>query len=189
MQIQENQTYTKIIADELKALGRSFEDCEFINCDFSYADLSGIIFENCRFTDCNLLLAAVVGTAWQNVQFSGCKLSGIHFDKSSNFLFELHFDHCLLDNAVFYQKKNKKGRFTSCSLTETDFTEADLTDAVFDNCNLNRAFFNRTQLKGADFRTSYNYTIDPDINLLKKTRFSLHGLPGLLSKYDLVIQS
>jgi fluoroquinolone resistance protein len=112
----------------------------------------------------------------------------VNFSKSKDFLFELHFEGCILDNAVFYKKKNKKATFTDCSMEETDLTEADLTDACFVNCNLHRAFFSNTILKNADLRTSYNFTIDPDINNLKKTRFSLHGLPGLLSKYDIKVE-
>jgi uncharacterized protein YjbI with pentapeptide repeats len=73
-------------------------------------------------------------------------------------------------------------------MMETDFTEADMTDAHFHNCNLDRAFFSRTILKNADFRSSYNFTIDPDNNNLKKARFSVQGLPGLLAKYDIRIE-
>ncbi len=184
----EEQTYNRVTAAELKAMGRNFEYCKFNNCDFSYADLSNLVLADCLFTDCNLALATVNDTGWQNINFTGCKLSGIHFNKSSNFLFELHFSNCVLDNAIFYQKKNKKARFENCSLIETDFTEADLTDAVFENCNLNRAYFSRTKLQGADFRTSYNFIINPEDNMLKKAKFSYQGLPGLLVKYGIVVQ-
>lgn len=167
--------------------GRTFENCKFLNCDLSYADLADLLFVDCLFGDCNLSLANVNNTGLQNITFKHCKLSGVNFSKSRDFLFEIHFENCILDNAVFFRKKNKKANFTDCSMVETDFTEADLTDARFNNCNLNRAFFNRSILKNADFRTSYNFTIDPDINNIKKTMFSLHGLPGLLSKYDIRI--
>jgi hypothetical protein len=48
--------------------------------------------------------------------------------------------------------------------------------------------FEETNLEKTDLRTAYNYTIDPDKNKLKKAAFSLNGLPGLLSKYDIVIE-
>lgn len=185
----EDQLYIRIGIEELRHHGKDFENCRFKGCDFTGVDLSDIRFADCQFTDCTLALAGVNNTAWQNVQFNGCKLSGVHFSRSSNFLFEAHFTDCILDNAVFYQKKNKKAQFINCSLIETDFTEADLTGALFKECNLNHAFFERTILKTADFSTSYNYTIDPENNLLKKAKFSVHGLPGLLSKYDIVVQS
>ena len=72
-------------------------------------------------------------------------------------------------------------------MIETDFTEADLSDCKFNNCNLKNAFFSRTVLKNADLSSSYNFIIDPDDNIVKKAKFSLHGLPGLLAKYDIRI--
>ncbi len=184
----EDHTFTKLNHQQLKALGNDFDHCQFRNCDLSYAELSGIRFGDCGFTDCNLLLATVEDTAWQNVLFTGCKLSGIHFNKSSKFLFELHFTDCLLDNAIFYQTKNKKSRFTRCSLIEADFTEADLTAAVFNECNFERTTFSNTLLNQADLSTSYNFIIDPENNRLNKAKFSLQGLPGLLMKHNITIK-
>lgn len=187
-QHQEDQTFTKITADQIIGRNRTYENCTFINCDLSYANLYGIVFIDCIFEDCNLSLADVSSTGFQNIVFKHCKLSGVNFGKALDFLFEVHFESCILDNAVFYKKKNKKARFSDCSMIETDLTDCDLTDAKFTNCNLNRAFFSNTILKGADLRTSYNFTIDPDNNPIKKALFSLHGLPGLLSKYDIKIE-
>jgi fluoroquinolone resistance protein len=184
---REDTTFVKITADEIKST-RNYENCKFISCDLSYADMAEMVFIDCVFEGCNLSLVKVTNAGLQNISFKHCKLSGLDFSKGKDFLFELHFESCILDNAIFYKKKNKSAKFTDCSLVETDFTEADLTDCTFANCNLNRAFFNRTQLKNADFRTSYNYTIDPDNNNLKKARFSVQGLPGLLSKYDIRIE-
>lgn len=190
MQLQhtEDETFTKITADQLTGHSRNYENCKFINCDFSYADMYRLVFVDCVFDGCNLSLANVNDTGFQNIQFKHSKLSGVNFGKANDFLFEVHFEHCILDNTVFFKKKNKKARFNECSMVETDLTECDLTDAKFINCNLNRAFFDRTILKGADLRTSYNYTIDPDNNSIKKAQFSIHGLPGLLSKYDIKIE-
>ena len=41
---------------------------------------------------------------------------------------------------------------------------------------------------GIDFKTSYNYSIDPEVNSIKKAKFSLEGISGLLYKYDIVIE-
>jgi len=38
-----------------------------------------------------------------------------------------------------------------------------------------------------DFRTSVNYSLDPERNRIKKARFSLSGIAGLLDKYDIEI--
>jgi len=42
-------------------------------------------------------------------------------------------------------------------------------------------------LKRADFRTSYNYSIDPENNNLKQAKFSAAGIIGLLDKYDIQV--
>jgi fluoroquinolone resistance protein len=187
-EITEDKTFTKINAEAITGHKSTFENCKFINCDFSYADFAGLVFMECRFEGCNLSLIKLSDAGLQNIMFKDCKLSGANFSKSQDFLFEASFNNCILDNAIFYKKKNKGAKFTDCSMVETDFTEADLTDVQFINCNLNRAFFNLTTLKNADLRTSYNFIIDPDINILKKARFSVHGLPGLLAKYDIKIE-
>lgn len=185
--IIEDKTFTKITAEAISGYNNTYENCSFINSDFSYADFSSITFVNCKFQGCNLTLVRLSDTGLQDIHFKDCKLSGADFGKSRDFLFEVNFEGCILDNAIFYKKKNKGAKFTDCSMIETDFTESDLTDVVFINCNLYRAFFNRTILKNADLRSSYNYTIDPDTNNIKKARFSVHGLPGLLAKYDIRI--
>jgi uncharacterized protein YjbI with pentapeptide repeats len=81
----------------------------------------------------------------------------------------------------------KKTCFDHCVLHETDFAETDLTEAVFDHCDLMGAVFDNCNLEKADFRTAYNFTINPEKNNLRKARFSLSGLSGLLVQYELDI--
>jgi uncharacterized protein YjbI with pentapeptide repeats len=100
----------------------------------------------------------------------------------------LDFENCVLKLAVFYKLKLKKTRFKNCNLQETEFTEADLTSASFDNCDLQRAIFQKTNLEKVDFRTSFNYSIDPEQNRITKARFSRLGVVGLLDKYRIEIE-
>lgn len=89
----------------------------------------------------------------------------------------------------FYFWRNlKKIQFTNTQLYEADFTECDLTEGVFENCDLKRAIFDNTNLEKTDFRTAYNYAFDPNNNRLKKTRFALPAVLGLLGKYDIDIE-
>jgi hypothetical protein len=44
-------------------------------------------------------------------------------------------------------------------------------------------------LEKADLRTSYNYSIDPETNKIRKARFALLGIRGLLEKYDIPIDA
>ena len=63
-----------------------------------------------------------------------------------------------------------------------------LTNATFNNCDLIGSIFKTTILEKTDFRTSFNYSIDPEINRIKKAKFSLQGVIGLLGKYQIEIE-
>jgi len=70
-----------------------------------------------------------------------------------------------------------------------DFTECDLTGSIFENCDLTNATFDNTIIEKVDFRTAFNYSINPELNRIKKAKFSIQGISGLLSKYDIDIES
>jgi uncharacterized protein YjbI with pentapeptide repeats len=72
-------------------------------------------------------------------------------------------------------------------MIDVDFTETDLSNSSFDNCDLQKTVFINTNLEGVDFRTSFNYSIDPELNRIKKARFSMPWIIGLLDKYDIGI--
>ena len=73
-------------------------------------------------------------------------------------------------------------------MIEVDFTACNLSAAVFNDCDLSGAVFYQSNLEKTDFRTAFNYTIDPSVNKMKKALFSVLGLAGLLNKYDIVIE-
>lgn len=52
-----------------------------------------------------------------------------------------------------------------------DFMASDLNDVLFENRNLRRTVFIDPIANKADFSTSYDYTIDPEKNKLKKAFF------------------
>jgi len=84
--------------------------------------------------------------------------------------------------------KFKKTNFKNSQFHETDFSECDLTNSIFDNCDLTRAIFENTILENVDFRTAYNFEIDPELNRIKRAKFSVGNIPGLLTKYDIKIE-
>lgn len=163
------------------------EHCSFNNCNFSNADLAGINFLECEFINCNLSLAKISNSAFRDVKFNDCKLLGLHFNECNEFLFAVEFENCMLNLSSFYKLKLKKTKFKNCSLHEADFTETDLSASVFDDCDLARAIFENTILEKTDFRTSYHYSIDPELNRIKKAMFSKEGIIGLLDRYDIEI--
>jgi uncharacterized protein YjbI with pentapeptide repeats len=84
-------------------------------------------------------------------------------------------------------KKMLNTKFTKTSLKETTFSMANLTGSIFDQCDLFGTVFNRTDLGGVDFSTALNYSIDPELNNIRKAIFSADGIPGLLTKHQIKI--
>ena len=165
-----------------------YEDCSFVEFDFSGENWANYKFIDCVFKDCNLSLIQVTNTSFQSVKFDGCKIMGVLFENSNPFSLELSFTNCNLNHASFYNLSLKNTLFQLCDLQEVDFTQADLTLCDFDGSNLQLALFEKTNLEKANFSTASYFQIDPSTNRVKKAKFSLVGLPGLLSQFDLVIK-
>lgn len=181
-QIFKAQNYTKTRLPK-----GEYENCVFESCDFSNGYLDNQNFLECEFIDCNLSNANIRHTIFNEVSFSHCKLMGLKFEDLNDFLIAFRFKHCTLNLSSFFKMPLKNMVFSDCKFLEADFTEADLTNAVFDSCDLARAIFNQTNLQKVDFTRALNYSIDPERNSLKKAKFSLDGVHGLLQKYDVVI--
>ena len=90
--------------------------------------------------------------------------------------------------SLFYRLKLKNIHFHNCDLQEADFSEAELTGAFFDNCDLLNATFFHTNLEEANFTTALNYSINPETNRLRKAKFALPGVAGLLDTYGIEIE-
>ena len=165
-----------------------YEACVFIDCDFTGSDLEGIVFSDCEFRGCNLSLVKLSRTVFRDAIFKKCKMLGLHFEECNEYALSFVFIDCNLTHTSFFGTRIKNSRFKDSQLVESDFTASDLTGSLFDNCDLRDAVFEDTNLEKVDFLTSYYYTIDPDKNQLKKTKFSATGLSGLLAKYDIIIE-
>ena len=97
------------------------------------------------------------------------------------------FDYCELRLSSFYKLKIPRTIFKNCGLQEVDFVEADLSNSAFESCDLTGAIFESTNLEKADLRSSVHYSINPEINKIKKAKFSLPAVIGLLDKYQIEI--
>jgi fluoroquinolone resistance protein len=191
----EEKTFDKIDFTQNLLNKGEYEYCTFLNCDLSYTDLSEFKFLECEFSGCNISLAKLTQTALKDIKFQNCKMLGLNFGDCNEFGFAVSFDTCILDRASFVDPtsalkkrvKLKQTVFKNSQLYEVDFTECDLSSAVFDNCDLIGAIFKDTILEKADLRTAINYSIDPELNRIKKAKFSRSGIAGLLDKYDIEI--
>ncbi|WP_020402017.1 pentapeptide repeat-containing protein [Gracilimonas tropica] len=133
-------------------------------------------------------MTKLYGTTIRDCRFKECKLIGLQFDSCNDFSFSADFESCNLNLSSLFGVKLNNRTFKNCSLQEVDLTQADLKGTVFDNCDLSKATFSATLLQKADLATSYNFSIDPELNQLEGAKFSLQGLPGLLEKYGIEIQ-
>lgn len=165
-----------------------YENCTFTGCDFSDSDLADLNFMECTFDGCNLSLTKLTNTTLRETRFVRCKLLGLHFEDCNKTLMSLDFENCIIELCSFYRLKLSRTRFVSSKISEADFTEADLMESSFTGSDLQRSVFRNTNLEGADFRTSVNYSIDPDLNRIKKAKFSLAGIAGLLDRFGIEIE-
>lgn len=184
----QDETFVRIDFKKKPLAKGRYENCVFSSCDFSDCKLSDFKFIDCEFKNSNLSLALLSKTALQDVKFNHCKMLGLRIDTCLDFGLSFSFDNCQLNHSSFYGTNIKKTNFLNSQLKEVDFTTCDLTCAIFDNCELNGTVFENTILEKADFRTSYNYSINPELNRIKKAKFSILGVAGLLDKYDIVIE-
>jgi len=162
-----------------------FERCTFSHCDFSGCIFVGVTFIDCVFTDCVFNGAKINYVAFRTAAFHRCEIKDVNFAMCDKLIFEISFDDCLLDFSKFYTLKIKGTVFTNCSLVAVDFMNTDLTEVIFDRCDLYRAEFAKAIANKASFKTSFNYTIDPEKTKLKKAVFSPGEVKGLLFKHDL----
>ncbi len=183
----ENRTFEKIDFREDKLAVGSYEECRFINCNFNSVDLSGMTFMNCTFEDCDGTLVKLKNTSLQEVKFLNCKLLGVQFSDCRKFLLELDFENCMLKLSHFAQMKLKNSHFKNCDLQEADFSEAELTGISFENCDLLQTTFFHTNLEQSNFTSAFNYSINPETNRLRKAKFSIPGVTGLLDTYGIEI--
>lgn len=175
------------VSNEPLAKGE-YDHCTFINCELTGADLSGYLFDSCTFTGCNLSMVKLNKTTLRDVTFEGCKMLGVHFYHCNKFGLSFSFDRCVLDHSSFYQMVVKGTKFIHTQMRETDLTACDMTGALFEGCDMTGATFDHTTLEKADMRTAYGYIIDPESNKIRKAKFSLTGVTGLLRQYDIEIE-
>jgi fluoroquinolone resistance protein len=165
-----------------------YENCIFENCDFSDGVFSFCKFVECVFTNTNLSMAKFTGCLMNDIRFDNCKLLGINFSDCNDSLFSVKFIGSLIDYCSFAKKKMMKTVFQDSSVKNVDFSECDLTKSMFSNCDLLNSVFYKTILKEADLLTASNYTIDPEMNSIRRAKFSVGGVAGLLNKYEISIE-
>lgn len=170
-------------------LSREFDNCFFINCNFSESKFSHCKFYECRFVNCNLSLAKVNGCSFFDTSFEDSKLIGLNWTeaawptiKLSN---PLKFYKCVLNDTSFFGLCLREISMTECQAHDVDFRETDCTDADFTQTDFENSLFGKTNLTRADFTDAINYNIDIFLNEIKKAKFSLPEATSLLNCLDI----
>lgn len=188
MDSQYEQTYKDIdFTDDF--IVQEYESCAFSNCNFESIHLDESKFIDCTFEECNFTSAQLHTTALRNIVFINCKMIGIHFDDCNAFGLEIKFLGCKLDYCIYSEMDLRKLSFEQCSMIEVDFSSSNLSNTKLTNCNLERATFNNTNLSNADIRGSFGFQINPSNNKVSKMHVSISEIEGLLSQFDLKIDS
>jgi len=183
-----DEKYNGIDFTKKSFLKADYDNCTFSNCNFSNTNLSEITFSDCSFKNCDFSLVKLEKTGFQNIEFTGCKLLGLFFETCNSLLFSAKFTSCILNLSSFYALDLKGTIFTDCFMHKVDFTKANLTLSRFEKCDLTGAIFRDTNLEKSNFKTAYNFTIDPEINRIRKAKFSLETVHGLLEKYQIILE-
>jgi len=74
-----------------------------------------------------------------------------------------------------------------CILHEVSFEDANLSFTDCRGSDFENSRFAHTNLTSADFRGAINYQIDPILNTLKKTKFSLPEAMSLLYNLNIIL--
>lgn len=171
-----------------KLVAKSFYNCTFKNCDFNEADFSDTLFSECIFISSNLSLALLKNTKLQDVRFEDCKILGVDFTVVNPLIIEIGFKNSQISKCNFSGLELVKTGFIDCTIHNSDFFEANLSEAQFSGCDLRGSLFESTNLSKADFRTAFNYAINPLINKLKNAQFSLPEAVTLLKAFEIKVK-
>lgn len=175
------------LSEKHRVVEAEFSGCVFKNCKFFEVSFFDCTFENCRFENCDLASISIKHTSFQDVLFIDSKLTGIQWNDASIPL-DVNFRRCLLNYSGFIGVDLRNTEMVECQLKEVDFTEANLTKANCKYSDFSGARFINTDLTHTDLTDATNYSIHPDGNKLRKTKFSLPEALSLLEVYDIIIK-
>lgn len=185
-------TFVDLEAEEEAVFdGVEFEDCQFRRCRFPSSTFRGCAFVNCVFDSCDLSLLKIPFSRFTSVRFTDCKLIGVDWSETSSLTgltTSMSFQRCVLSYGFFLKLDLTGAQFVECEARETDFTGATLQRASFVKSDLEGAKFLETDLREADFTGATGYVIDPTRNKVKKARFSLPEVIGLLKAFGVVVK-
>lgn len=156
--------------------GVSFDNCHFIDCDFSNSRFNGCTLSDCHFLHCNLNLVHLGYSRFHDVTFDNSKLMGLDWTKVNwpNFQFfsPIKFNQCLLSESTFYGLNLKELTLTACKAHNTDFQNGDFSHSDFGHTDFTGSIFHNTNIAGVNFCDAVAYDIDIRNNTIKGAKFT-----------------
>ena len=181
----ENRTFpTQGVAD---LRGAQFENCTFVEIDFSEATLQGAHFQDCLFQRCDLSRANLTGAQIQGVIFESCRLMGVNWSAAVGLLLAFHFVDCNAGFSIFHGVDLRGCQFSTSKLAQSDFQQSDLSGLSFEGCDLSGASFIGTRLHRADFSGARGVFLEPARCALKDTRLDMASALGVLAAQGIVM--
>ena len=190
----EDQVFRKLTLENEDVAAVTFYDCSFTNCNFAESTFRSCTFRGCTFENCDLSLTKVDDSKFINTVFEHSKIIGVNWVNASWGKNDLHqllksidFIDCVLNYSIFMGLTLEKMLVKKCIARGVDFSEANLKRADCSFSDFTDSQFRHTDLTETDFRGATNYFIKPDLNTLKKTKFSLPEAMSLLYNLDIEI--
>ena len=165
--------------------GHTFESCRFEGITFGEMDWRNARFENCTFLHCNLTGVRWTGARLHGVLFEECVLDKLRWNTLTTLFLSIELKHCQATFGDWSDMDLNRTGFQESNLTGCDFSGADARHVDWSGSKLTEVIFHGTDLREGDFRTALDWTIDPSENKVRDTRFSRHGLQGLVSRLGL----
>jgi len=165
-------------------VGSEFEECVFVDCNFSGATFESCNFINCSFSRCQLSLISVPYTRFFTISFLECKLIGVDWTRATwsayHKDFEMSFRQSILNDSSFFGLTLQGLVLDECKVHDVDFREGDFSHAVMTYSDFTHSLFMRSNLQSANFAEATQYSINVLENQVKGAKFSKHEAVYLL---------
>lgn len=187
----EGQKFRNLILQGEEICDKEFSDSVFTRCFFHETAFVGCKFRGCEFRECDLSLIRVKGCSFTNTQFKNSKVVGVNWAEAAwgkrALLPSIDFFDCAINYSTFIGLDLCRINLTGCVAKDVDFAEANLTQANCTHTDFSDSRFLHTDLTEADFTGATNYSINANLNVLKRTKFSFSEAMSLLYSLDIVL--
>lgn len=185
----ENKTFSGITIEDEELKSKEFTNCTFTKVTILSSTFKSCIFVDCIFENCHISALKVTDSRFSNVNFVSSKVQGIDWTAASKFNLELSFSKSNIDYSVFNGLKLKNFRLINSYAKEAYFLDSDLSKADCSGTDFEGSQFLRTNLSNASFSHAKNYFINPKLNTLKKTKFTLPEVLNIIEECGIEIEN